>query len=388
MSFKDYLTEENKKQKYGHIEHLEDFIIDEGMEGFTLIRRAIEGTIKFCNGEPTDAVVTSKIDGSPGIIFGTASNGKFWVATKSLFNKRTPKINFTPEDINRNHQSPGLNKKLNAALKYLPSIRAKGIVAGDILFTQEDVETQTINRERMVTFKANTIVYGVPVHTDVARAVSIAKIGVAVHTTFKGSTPENMVPTFNPSISFKPSQDVFIVNPYEVNVKRIDDNKMKQLLDLGTFTVDPKILDIIRESKHSTMFKKYVNQLVKNNELDGNVDTFYKGLIQYFEVNDNRIFRHFDNEMKELCDVYLKVMKIKHLLLQHLSDSESLNAFIKDGDTLVPVSGEGFVVVVDNIPLKLIDRTVFSRANFTQKKPWDDETDNELVNDIQSQISK
>ena len=42
-----------------------------------------------------------KIDGSPAIVWGTnPDNGKFFVGTKSVFNKvRTPKINYSVEDI-------------------------------------------------------------------------------------------------------------------------------------------------------------------------------------------------------------------------------------------------------------------------------------------------
>ena len=41
-----------------------------------------------------------KIDGSPAIVWGTnPDNGKFFVGTKSVFNKKTPKVNYTVEDI-------------------------------------------------------------------------------------------------------------------------------------------------------------------------------------------------------------------------------------------------------------------------------------------------
>ena len=52
-----------------------------------------------------------KIDGSPAIVWGTnPENGKFFVGTKSVFNKRIPKINYSNEDIERNH---GNNFKLS-----------------------------------------------------------------------------------------------------------------------------------------------------------------------------------------------------------------------------------------------------------------------------------
>lgn len=371
MSFKNFVISEAKQERFGRIEHLEDFIIEEGLEGFTLLKKALDGVIDFCNGKPTDVVVSQKIDGSPNITFGVNAEGKFWVGTKSLFNKKTPKINYTPEDINRNHESPGLNKKLNVALRYLPMIRAKGIVSADILFTEDDIKQQTIDNKKMLTFKANTLVYAAEVGTDIARKISVAKIGIAVHTKFEGDHPQNFKAQYNPAISFTPHQAVFVVNPYDVTVAPFNQQEMQELERLGSMQVDPKIFDIIRETKNAQMFKKYTNQLVRNGQIETDPKSFYNGLKQFFEVNDNRIFRHFDDELLSLCEAYLNIIKIKKMILNHLRDTEALRAFVKDGDSLVPVSGEGFVVVVDNLPIKLIDRSVFSRANFTQEKPWD-----------------
>ena len=48
--------------------------------------------------------VSVKWDGAPAIVFGTnPANGKFFVGTKSVFNKRQVKINYTNEDIDQNH---------------------------------------------------------------------------------------------------------------------------------------------------------------------------------------------------------------------------------------------------------------------------------------------
>lgn len=371
MSFKNFVISEAVKEKFGHIEHAEDLIIDNGLEGFVLLRKAFDGAIDFCNGDQTDVVVSGKIDGSPNVTFGFNTQGKFWVGTKSLFNKKTPKINYTPEDVNRNHESPGLNKKLNVALRYLPLIRAKGIVSADILFTEDDVKQQVINNKKMLTFKANTLVYAAEVGTDIARKISTAKIGIAIHTKFEGDHPQNFKAQYNPSISFTPHQSVFVVNPYDVNVAPFSQSEMQEMEKLGSIQVDPKIFDIIRETKNAQMFKKYSNQLVKTGQLETSPEAFYAGLKDFFDVNDNRIFRHFDDELMTLCEAYLNIIKIKKIILNHLRDTETLKAFIKDGDALVPVSGEGFVVVVDNIPIKLIDRSVFSRANFNQEKDWD-----------------
>ena len=47
--------------------------------------------------------VTVKWDGAPAVFVGTnPENGKFFVGTKSVFNKN-PKINYSISDIQKNH---------------------------------------------------------------------------------------------------------------------------------------------------------------------------------------------------------------------------------------------------------------------------------------------
>ena len=71
--------------------------------------------------------ISVKWDGAPAIFCGTnPENGKFFVATKSLFNA-TPKINYTNADIKRNHGG-ALADKLTVALKYFPKLGIKGIL--------------------------------------------------------------------------------------------------------------------------------------------------------------------------------------------------------------------------------------------------------------------
>ena len=62
-----------------------------------------------------------KIDGAPSIVWGThPETGKFFVGTKSVFNKNTPKINYTVEDICRNHPDFELQSILIRCLHCLP----------------------------------------------------------------------------------------------------------------------------------------------------------------------------------------------------------------------------------------------------------------------------
>ena len=93
---------------------------------------------------------------------------------KSVFNK-TPKINYTPQDIDKNHgHAAGLAKKLKLALEYLPSVGISGILQGDFMFDSDDVDTQNIEDKPHYTFKPNTIRYAVEANSDLGRKKAVS----------------------------------------------------------------------------------------------------------------------------------------------------------------------------------------------------------------------
>ena len=105
--------------------------------------------------------VTVKWDGAPAIFAGTnPDNGKFFVGTKSIFNK-TPKINYTNADIDANHGG-GLADKLKVALKYFGRLNIPGIWQGDLLYTDDDLSEKDMGGENSIVFTPNTITYAVP----------------------------------------------------------------------------------------------------------------------------------------------------------------------------------------------------------------------------------
>ena len=90
-----------------HIEHPEDTILT--------------GDLSVLDAFQSDNHYSVKIDGSPAIVWGTdPENGKFFVGTKSVFNKRTPKINYTAEDVCNNHPDFELQSILIRCLHCLP----------------------------------------------------------------------------------------------------------------------------------------------------------------------------------------------------------------------------------------------------------------------------
>jgi hypothetical protein len=120
MQFNLYLTEASE-EKLTHLEHAEDHVINDGMEGFAHAYHNLEDVKDQVNGKKNKTKIATKYDGSPSIVFGHhPETGAFFVASKSVFNK-DPKLNYTPEDIEKNHgHAPGLVQKLKQALEHLP----------------------------------------------------------------------------------------------------------------------------------------------------------------------------------------------------------------------------------------------------------------------------
>ena len=193
QGFQDYLTE----GKNTHLEHLEDEIINNGSIGARNSIGFLKSIKKMLQGGSGGSNVTVKWDGAPAIFCGTnPENGKFFVATKSLFNVN-PKINYTSSDISRNHGG-ALADKLKVALKYFPSLGIKGVLQGDLLFTSDDKRTAKVAGQPSIIFTPNTITYAVPVvdsglfGSSIYDRVNKAKIGIIFHTTYSGKTNEGL----------------------------------------------------------------------------------------------------------------------------------------------------------------------------------------------------
>jgi hypothetical protein len=136
-----------------------------------------------------------KYDGSPSIVYGhNPENNKFFVASKSAFNKN-PKLNYTPEDIEKNHgHAPGLVEKLKAGLEHLPKIAPKkGVYQGDVMYTHNDLHKEG----NKTSFTPNTITY--TAKGDKAQAINKSKMGVVTHTKYEGTNLSNMRATGNVS---------------------------------------------------------------------------------------------------------------------------------------------------------------------------------------------
>ena len=176
-NFKTFISE----AKNTHMEHLEDEILNNGVTGIKTIIQFLVSLGKSLSGPGISTKeMTVKWDGKPAIFAGNdPKTGKFFVGTKSIFNKN-PKLNFTKTDIQNNHgHAAGLAEKLEVALLYLSKVGIpKGEVwQGDIMFTSSDKSTEKINDKTFLTFQPNTIKYAIQVGSDLYNRINKAKFG-------------------------------------------------------------------------------------------------------------------------------------------------------------------------------------------------------------------
>jgi hypothetical protein len=103
--------------KNTHLEHPEDTILT--------------GDLSVLDWFVTEGTLSVKIDGAPAIVWGTnPATGNFFVGTKSVFNKVKIKINESHEDIDTNHEG-NVAQILHCCFDSLP--RVKTIYQGDFI---------------------------------------------------------------------------------------------------------------------------------------------------------------------------------------------------------------------------------------------------------------
>ena len=405
LSFIQLLNED----KNTHLEHLEDEIINNGLTGAKTAVRFLNSLKDMLNGVGKGSTnVTVKWDGAPAVFAGqNPENGKFFVATKSLFNK-TPKINYTNADIASNHGSGGLSDKLKVALKHLPKLGMKGIFQGDIMFTKEDLVEEEVDGVVSVVFTPNTISYAVPADSKLASTIRKASIGVVWHTSYSGKTIAGLKASFGVDASkFKTTKNVWSEDAGVKNVSKVAglkksgikklDAKINQVKGAikkagGFFNVLAKektILSLggqlkiflnskIREGMQLSDTKKlvvefnkyYVDRMTKEIASKKREDTKKK----FKKIQDaaTKELRKYKTEIYFAFATYLAIKEAKMIVVDQLNKIEGIGTFLKTPKGFEVTAPEGYVAInaKSGKAVKLVDRLGFSYANFTLAKDW------------------
>jgi hypothetical protein len=220
LSFKTFLIEqeipeEGASRQIKHLTHVEDRPLQTGEKGTAHAISSLMAAADHVTKGKKTSELTTKYDGSPAIVYGHhPKNGKFFVASKSAFNK-TPKINYTPEDIQTNHgHAPGLVKKLNDALKHLPKIAPKeGVYQGDMMFGT-DPGDKIKEKTGGTSFRPNPSGLTYTAQGDESKKVNKAKIGLVTHLSYHGEDSKNLNASHEVNHEkFQSHPDVYSVDP-------------------------------------------------------------------------------------------------------------------------------------------------------------------------------
>jgi hypothetical protein len=409
FAFSNFLTE----SKNLHMEHLEDEVLNGGVEGTRGAINFLQGLRDMLAGNGSSSVnVTVKWDGAPAVFAGiNPENDQFFVGTKGVFAKTGGKLNYTEADIDENHPGGGassLNNKLKVSLRELSKVNIKGILQGDFMFVPEMLEKVTIDGESYITFQPNTIVYAIPVKSQLAAKILSSSMGIVWHTTYSGTTIEDMKASFGVSAgAFQQSGSIWQADASfkdqsgtATMTKRETEHVTAILSQTGKLfqQMDSNVLGMISSDPQTALLiKTYHNSTVRAGTKISNVGKYTAGLIAFVydrlkrdidkvkqektkkakqEIMDRYVgfLRKNSSELVKIFTIQNLLIDAKLLIIRKLESIRGLTqTFVKTSTGYRVTAPEGFVAIdtLKGGALKLVDRMEFAHQNFNAAKNWD-----------------
>ena len=390
------------EQKNTHMTHVEDLVLDEGVEG---ARKAIfflrDLRDMLAGSSTTKMHPTVKWDGAPAIFCGIdPTDKKFFVAKKGVFNKN-PKVYKSHADIDAD-TSGDLAAKLKVAFTEFQKLGIKsGVYQGDLMFTN-DKKIEVIDGVRYITFHPNTIVYAVPNTGDLGRKIASAKIGVVWHTKYEGPSFETMRAVFGKDI---------VKTFNKVPTIWQDDATYHDYSGTATFTAaeTQQVTAILSTAGRifQTIPAATLNDLANNKDLNQAVNTYNNaqiragkrisntrqhvvGLFNYIhdkyqkEIDSRKTQRgkdaqdakrkeilkwfanHSQQDIIKIFDLLVALADAKQMIVNKMNEAGNISTFIRTASGFRVTGVEGFVAI-DHVgnAVKIVDRMEFSKANFS-----------------------
>jgi len=392
-----------------HLEHLEDEIINQGIDGGRGAINFLRGLRDMLKGSSKKSVnMTVKWDGAPAIFCGKhPETNQFFVAKKSLFNK-DPLYYTSEQQIKDAPELSGtLESKFLDSFKYLSALSFSDILQGDLMFT-DDKKMEDIDGTQCVTFQPNTIMYAVDINSELGGKIANAKLGIVFHTTYTGTTIDDLSASFGAKLPSGSSTDVWMDDASYKDVSGKGSMTAKETVsltqelsktgkafhgikrnDLQKFT---KIQDTIAIKGAGASYKTYCNTLIRQ----GKFNPTYNGYIKHFENYwkdkvvakvkmektkkiKTEIGQQLLAELRGLKSFIVNLtafmgylVSAKQMIITVLNRVKSIGTFKKTATGFETVNPEGYVAIDnDGKAVKLVDRMEFAFNNFTAIKNWD-----------------
>ena len=388
-----------------HLEHLEDEMLNYGTEGCMAAVSFLKELRKMLGHQDSQGFMQTKWDGAPSVICGVhPEHGYFFVGTKSVFNKTEPKICASEAKIDMLY-SGDLAEKLKFSLKYFSQLGIKGVVQGDLLFTS-DLKTETVNGERLYTFRPNTITYGIPVDHPIGKAARDAKIGVVFHTHYTGSILSEMQARAGADVTG--SADALVIKNdtpmdrvgfTQQELQRFDNHvqKIERMCSLAGDFLDDLVSNMgstgDKKFHISTYIKQFFNSEVRAGTQITNVDETVNALVNFYDEKmqkelakiktvPNRtkkcalVYKSenylLDNvyKFKAMIALYKELQILKQMVIDKLDHLEEFRTYVQTENGYKVTTPEGYVMHKDGSMIKFVNRFEFAFNNFTIQKQW------------------
>ena len=304
-----------------------------------------------------------------------------------------------------------LKAKFIVALREFKKLgfRKGAVYQGDLMFSGQDIKTQTIDGIKYYTFHPNTIVYAVPVDSPLGKQIKAANIGVVWHTTYTGSKIENMRASFGKSITKKlrNSRGVWMA---DAKYKDVTGHAVFSREETKTLTshlssagklfrqVSKKSFDAIKDNEDlKQKIKTYNNTYVRAGEPFPEPAEHAKGLYKYIndwydnEINKKKTQKGKDTwtakrdavmkdvfanaqELVVMFKLMNELVQAKKMVVDKMQKASAMKTFLKTANGF-RVTGEEGYVAIDKVgnAVKIVDRLEFSKANFSPEviKGWE-----------------
>lgn len=293
-----------------HIEHPEDSVLT--------------GDLSVLDWFTEPGHLSVKMDGCPAIVWGTnPANGRFFVGTKAVFNKKKIRIAHSHEEIDQFYEG-NVADILHDSFDYLP--HTEGIFQGDFIGYGGNTE-----------YTPNTITYQFP-------DVVFQKLIIAPHTCYFADSDLRDAVAYPIETHYQVFDDIYVkfVRPnayilhHQESFADVEEicQFARQMATLVNFVSDKEAVEI----------KKQINTCIRE-QRDINSEEFKCDhlLIEFWKLICS---------IKEDCLFLCRNDGPKAYI-----DSEQIDA-------------EGYVMSNQYGTYKLVNRSLFSHANFNKVKAW------------------
>jgi len=295
-----------KSMKNTHIEHPEDTILT--------------GDLSVLDWFTARGTLSVKIDGAPAIVWGTnPANGKFFVGTKSVFNKVKIRIAHSHAEIDQFYAGE-VGTILHACFDGLP--HSDGIYQGDFMGFGGDTE-----------YTPNTITYQFP---EVIRE----KIIIAPHTRYEANDDLRDSWAIPLTVNLESTDSCLFVKPNAYILH--DQTSFADVEEVCDFARQMSTTAQFVTDKEAAKIKQQINACIRAGE----------------EVNPE----NFDCDAN-LLRLWALVKSIKDDCL-YLCRNQGPAAYLYGNR----IDAEGYVLSNEFGTFKLVNREVFSNANFNNQR--------------------